>query len=337
MFSVIFEVLPNKENWDDYLDDAKMLRPELEQVEGFVDNIRYKSLTREGWILSLSNWRDEKSLVRWRTSKRHHEAQQKGRDEILADYHLRVGQITADNQVPVGYALTKQRLDETEVGEGTTITLINATRPAEWKQTNNPYDCAEWLGLNPWAADSTSWDIFDAILTPGKLILIISWKDAAAAQAYEDTSAPNDKARVRSADHARLREIRPSRGASVLRRRQGRRNPPRLTPLRREGPTYCEFDPAFTQARAVEEPGSLSRVTARNTIKETRRNDERSGRARRRGIAEIPGSANSVARLVPHRVRLEHRSGLAAFDWAVARSVLRCRPVGDQRLRAHPH
>jgi heme-degrading monooxygenase HmoA len=196
MFSVIFEVLP-KENWDDYLDNAKMLRPELEQVEGFVDNIRYKSLTREGWILSLSNWRDEKSLVRWRTRMRHHEVQQKGRDEILADYHLRVGQITADNQVPTGYALTEQRLDETEVGEGTTVTLITATRPAEWKQTNNPYDCAEWLGLNPWAADGTSWDIFDAILAPGELILLISWKDAAAAQAYEDTSAPNDKARVR--------------------------------------------------------------------------------------------------------------------------------------------
>ena len=108
MFSVIFEVLPNKENWDDYLDNAKMLRPELEQVEGFVDNIRYKSLTREGWILSLSNWRDEKSLVRWRTRRHHHEVQQKGRDEILADYHLRVGQITADNQVPTGYALTEQ-------------------------------------------------------------------------------------------------------------------------------------------------------------------------------------------------------------------------------------
>ena len=146
MFLVIFEVLPNKENWDDYFDNAKMLRPELEQVEGFVDNIRYKSLIREGWILSLSNWRDEKSLVRWRTRRRHHEAQQKGRDEILADYHLRVGQITADNQVPTGYVLTEQRL-----GEGTTVTLINATRPAEWKQTNNPYDCAEWLGLNPWA------------------------------------------------------------------------------------------------------------------------------------------------------------------------------------------
>src|SRR5262245_25735364 len=74
MFSVIFEVLPNKGNRDGYLDNARTLRPELEQVEGFVDNIRYQSLTREGWILSLSNWRDEKSLVRWRTRMRHHEA-----------------------------------------------------------------------------------------------------------------------------------------------------------------------------------------------------------------------------------------------------------------------
>jgi hypothetical protein len=61
---VIFEVLPHKANWDDCLGNAKMLRPELEQVEGFVDNIRYESLTRDGWILSLSSWRDEKSLVR---------------------------------------------------------------------------------------------------------------------------------------------------------------------------------------------------------------------------------------------------------------------------------
>ena len=57
MFSVIFEVRPKPGQWDAYLDNAKMLRPELMKVAGFVDNIRYKSLTREGWILSLSGWR----------------------------------------------------------------------------------------------------------------------------------------------------------------------------------------------------------------------------------------------------------------------------------------
>jgi heme-degrading monooxygenase HmoA len=197
MFSVIFEVNPNKENWDDYLNNAKMLRPELEQIDGFVDNIRYKSLTREGWILSLSGWRDEKALVRWRTSVRHHEVQQKGRDAILADYHLRVGQITQDNQVPEGQVLTEQRLDETQVGEGTTITLISATRPKEWTQTENPYDCAEWLGLDPRASGAMSWDIFEAVLAPGDLILLLSWKDAAAAEAFDDSLAPNENARLR--------------------------------------------------------------------------------------------------------------------------------------------
>jgi heme-degrading monooxygenase HmoA len=199
MFSIVFELLPRDGAYDSYLQTDSALRPELEQVEGFVDSIRYRSLTRDGWILSHSNWRDEKSLVRWRTQARHHEAQRKGRDEILADYHLRVCQITADNQMPAGCELVEQRLEETEAGEGTTVTLINATRPPDWKQTSNPYDCAEWLGLNPWAAESTSWDVFDAVMTPGDLILVMSWKDAAAAQVYEDIVPLRDGARLRRA------------------------------------------------------------------------------------------------------------------------------------------
>jgi hypothetical protein len=46
---------------------------------------------------------------------RHHEVQQKGRDEIPADCHLRVGQITEDKQIPGGHSLAEQRLDETEM------------------------------------------------------------------------------------------------------------------------------------------------------------------------------------------------------------------------------
>jgi len=54
-----------------YLGYAKILKPELEQMEGFIDNIRYRSLTRDGWILSLSGWRDERSLIRWRIWAKH--------------------------------------------------------------------------------------------------------------------------------------------------------------------------------------------------------------------------------------------------------------------------
>jgi heme-degrading monooxygenase HmoA len=88
---------------------------ELERVDGFIDNIRYKSLLRDGWILSLSGWRDEKSVVRWRSAMHHHQVQGKGRSKILADYHLRVGQITTDTEVPLGYALVEQGLDETDI------------------------------------------------------------------------------------------------------------------------------------------------------------------------------------------------------------------------------
>lgn len=189
MFSVIFEVRPRPGEWDTYLANAKMLRPELEQVDGFIDNIRYKGLTRDGWILSLSGWRNEKSLVRWRTHMRHHEVQEKGRNQILADYRLRVGQITQDTEVPEGCQLLEQRLDETEVGEGRAITLITAKRPEQWAETTNPDDCAEFLGLNPYADGMLSYDVFEAVLSPRDLILLCSWRDNAAAEAFE-TSNP---------------------------------------------------------------------------------------------------------------------------------------------------
>src|SRR4051812_34016836 len=117
MFSVLFEVHPEKDQWDNYLAHAKMLRPELEKIDGFVDNIRYRSLTRPGWILSLSGWRDEKAVVRWRTTQNHHTTQEKGRSEIFSNYRLRVGQITQDTQIPPGQVILEQRLDETRVGE----------------------------------------------------------------------------------------------------------------------------------------------------------------------------------------------------------------------------
>src|SRR5579862_411943 len=184
MFSVIFEVHPKPDQWDAYLANAKLLRPELERVDGFVDNIRYKSLTREGWILSLSGWRDEKAVVRWRTMAGHHMVQQKGRTEILLDYHLRVGQITQDTRIPEGYAIQEQRLDETEVGEGTTIALIDAKRPTEWVNQAMAGDAAKWLGLSPGSSGLVAWDVFDAVLTPGDIILLVSWKDHADAETF---------------------------------------------------------------------------------------------------------------------------------------------------------
>ncbi len=197
MFSVLFEVHPKSDQWDAYLGYAKLLKPELEQIDGFVDNIRYRSLTREGWILSLSGWRDEKALVRWRTRARHHDIQEKGRNAVFLDYHLRVGQLTDDTHPPAGYALREQRLDETQSGAGTTVTLIDAKRSSESIETIDAEPHAIGLGLDPTSQGLVAWDVFDAVLTPGDMILLVSWRDQAAAVAFERTVALEKGARLR--------------------------------------------------------------------------------------------------------------------------------------------
>jgi heme-degrading monooxygenase HmoA len=212
MFSVIFEVRPKAEQWDAYLGNAKILRPELEQVDGFVDNIRYRSLMRDGWILSLSGWRDEKAVVRWRTRMRHHEVQEKGRSEILSDYHLRVGQVIQDTRVPEGRELQEQRLDETEVGKGTTVTLIDGKRSPDWVKRSKPEDVAKWLGFVPGAIGLVAWDVFDAVLAPGDIILMLTWRDKAAAQAFEKI--------VLLQEGARLRHVRVVRDYGMFDRRE---------------------------------------------------------------------------------------------------------------------
>jgi len=220
VFAVIFEVHPRPDKWDAYLAQAKILRPELEKVDGFVDNIRYKSLTREGWILSLSSWRDEKSVVRWRTKARHHEVQERGRSEILLDYHLRVGQITADTRVPEGFAIVEQRLDETDVGEATTITLIESKRPVGLEEA----DLAGYLGLVPDAAGLVAWDIFDAVLTPGDLILLMAWRRKGDAETFEAAAG--------LPANSRLRRVRVVRDYGLYDRREAPQYYPDVAPTK---------------------------------------------------------------------------------------------------------
>jgi hypothetical protein len=159
---------------------------------------------------------------------RHHEVQAKGRSEILLDYHLRVGQLTQDTRLPEGYALHEQRLDETEVGAGTTVTLIDAKRPPEWIKTVSPEDVAKWLGLAPNASGLVAWDVFDAVLVPGDIILLMSWRDHSTAEAFE--------AKVSLQEGARLRRIRVVRDYGMFDRREAPQYYPDITRSNTERP-----------------------------------------------------------------------------------------------------
>jgi heme-degrading monooxygenase HmoA len=197
VFIVIFEVNPREGQTDAYLGLARALKPELEQIEGFVDVVRYRSLTRKGWILSLSSWRDEKALVRWRTHAKHHKVQERGRTEVFGDYRLRVGEISRDTQPPDGFALREMRFDETQAGDATTATLIAGKRPPEWVSRAAPSEVAKFLGFDAAVEGLVAWDVFDAVLTPGDVILLSSWRSEAAARASESAFTPPADARSR--------------------------------------------------------------------------------------------------------------------------------------------
>ena len=96
MMAVIFEVEPAPGQKDAYLGAAAALRPLLEQIDGFISIERFESLSTPGKFLSLSFWRDEDAVARWRQMEAHRATQQAGRDHIFANYRLRVAAVVRD-------------------------------------------------------------------------------------------------------------------------------------------------------------------------------------------------------------------------------------------------
>jgi heme-degrading monooxygenase HmoA len=202
MFSVIFEVYPKEARFDDYLTLAKRLKPVLEQVDGFVDNERFESRRRPGWILSHSTWRDEKSVVRWRTVGEHHLAQEAGRSEIFRDYHLRVGDVTADTDAPREAPVHEQRFDETEIGAK--LATLTEITPQPGAAFGPPADLVTALGLDVSLGGVADHDVFASIYNPGKFALLVSWIDAAAANRWMPLRTKD----VRTLRHRKVRIVR---------------------------------------------------------------------------------------------------------------------------------
>jgi len=103
MIAVIFEVIPADGRQEEYLDHAARLRPELEKIDGFISVERFQSLTEPGKILSLSFFRDEAAVTRWRNHERHRATQAAGRGGIFKNYRLRIGAVVRD------YGMTERR------------------------------------------------------------------------------------------------------------------------------------------------------------------------------------------------------------------------------------
>ena len=204
MFVVIFAVQPKKERWSDYLELAKRLKPDLEAMEGFIDNERYRSTRTKDRVLSLSTWRDGKAVIRWRTQSEHHRVQEKGRLEIFDDYHLRVGEVTDDSDPPHGLEISQQRFDET-TNSAAKAASITEIMPAAGEQLDIASELLSApLGLGGSADGLVDREVFESLYQPGKMLLLLIWRDARAAGSWR----PDRLFRLGAVRHRGVRVIR---------------------------------------------------------------------------------------------------------------------------------
>ena len=96
MIAVIFEFTPKEGRFADYKALAEGLADDVRQADGFISIERFESITNRGKFVSLSFWRDEDAVRKWRNLQKHREAQRKGRGEIFRAYRLRVAQVLRD-------------------------------------------------------------------------------------------------------------------------------------------------------------------------------------------------------------------------------------------------
>lgn len=96
MIAVIFEVTPHPEHRQAYLDWAAALKAELVRMEGFLSIERFQSLSDPDKLLSLSFWRDEACLAKWRNLEAHRAAQSAGRRTLFEAYRLRIAAVVRD-------------------------------------------------------------------------------------------------------------------------------------------------------------------------------------------------------------------------------------------------
>jgi heme-degrading monooxygenase HmoA len=169
MYHVIFQVQPSTSGYQAYLDTAAKLRPQLDTINGFMSIERFRSLDRGRWLLSLSKWADEASLVKWRTSADHHDAQKIGRGGVFDDYRLRVAQVAmrAQSYQP---EWAPERRTPYRVAQGparfVSVLEIAGVDRAAFKPVGDASD-SEW---------------YESLVNPQKRAWVIGWNDEPAAR-----------------------------------------------------------------------------------------------------------------------------------------------------------
>ncbi|MFM1932975.1 MAG: hypothetical protein RL226_2278 [Bacteroidota bacterium] len=90
-YAVIFTSLQSQST-DGYAAMAEQMSNEVEQMEGFLG----MEHARDGVGITISYWKDEESIARWKAHRDHRIAQEKGKRDWYESYKVRVARVERD-------------------------------------------------------------------------------------------------------------------------------------------------------------------------------------------------------------------------------------------------
>ena len=96
MVIVVFQFSTKPDMSKEYFQEVEILQEEIKNEKGFISAERYKSNTDENSYVSISTWKDKKSVERWHSNKKHKVSQDKGKKKIFNSFRIRLAEVFKD-------------------------------------------------------------------------------------------------------------------------------------------------------------------------------------------------------------------------------------------------
>ncbi len=96
MVIVVFQFSTKPDMSKEYFQEVEILQEEIKKEKGFISAERYKSNTDENSYVSISTWKDKKSVERWHNNKKHKVSQNKGKERIFNSFRIRIAEVFKD-------------------------------------------------------------------------------------------------------------------------------------------------------------------------------------------------------------------------------------------------
>jgi len=80
----------------EYLSRSPKYKDELDKLDGFISNERFQSCNNPNKVLSISFWKDEESIKRFREWEMHRKDEIDARENLFEDYRICIAKVFRD-------------------------------------------------------------------------------------------------------------------------------------------------------------------------------------------------------------------------------------------------